>query len=126
MAIQRSRSGKRMVLSKSLVGSVIILFVTASACTDAKTADYKVSSVPGGTPDPELVKELFNTKCGICHGQDGKMNYAGAKDLTLTSMTKEEIITQIKFGKGSMPPQKGVLDDEQIAALADYTLSLPK
>lgn len=126
MAIQRSRSRKRLVLNGFFLSVVLVAFFSFGGCNSGDTNTNAVRQSPGAPVDLALVKSLFNTKCVICHGEDGKMNYAGAKDLTLTQMSKEEIITQIKFGKGSMPPQNGVLDDEQIEALADYTLALPK
>jgi len=103
-----------------------MLSISFCACSSSTENKNSIKKSVGEPIDPALVKSLFNAKCGICHGEDGKMNYAGAKDLTLSILTKAEILAQIKYGKGSMPPQNGVLDDEQIDALADYTLALPK
>lgn len=126
MAIQRSRSRKRLVLTGFFSSLLIVLFFSFNACRSSDSHKPTIKSSPDAPIDAAMVKTLYNTKCGICHGEDGKMNYAGAKDLTLTAMTKAEIVVQIKYGKGSMPPQNGVLDDEQIDALADYTIALPK
>ncbi len=71
-----------------------------------------------------MTKKLYETKCAICHGFDGRQQYAGAKDISLTAMDKTQIITQISEGKGSMPPQKNVLSPEEIEAIAEFVLQL--
>jgi cytochrome c553 len=85
---------------------------------------YPISTTPGGPPDPLLVKKLYDNKCAICHGFDGRQQYAGAKDLGASTLSRDQVITQISDGKGTMPPQKDVLGPEQIAALADFVLTL--
>lgn len=51
------------------------------------------------------------------------MMSVGSPDLTLSVKPREEVVYQIKFGKGTMPAQKDVLTDSEITALADYVLS---
>jgi mono/diheme cytochrome c family protein len=60
----------------------------------------------------------------LCHGSDGKQQYAGAKNLGESTLVRDEIVNRIREGKGAMPSQKDVLSDEQINALADYVLAL--
>lgn len=67
---------------------------------------------------------LYAKKCALCHGDDGKMAVGGAKDLTASALTKDEVVQQIIHGKGSMPPYGEVLSAEEIDQIADYTLSL--
>ncbi len=86
-----------------------------------------IPAVTGSGPiDPTVAKSLYSAKCGICHGADGAMNYAGAKDLSISTLTREEVLAQVTYGKGTMPPMKGQLNDEQIEAVADYCISLRK
>ncbi|NQX90617.1 MAG: cytochrome c, partial [Flavobacteriales bacterium] len=66
------------------------------------------------------VSALYDQKCGICHGRDGKLMVGGAPDLTKSSLSLAERITLITNGKGTMPPQKDILSQEQIVALAKY------
>ncbi len=119
MAIQRSRSRKRLVLTISLFSTIFIAQVFSS-CEGNKTAH----GTPGVKPDAAMTKKLYETKCAICHGFDGRQQYAGAKDISLTTMDKSQIILQISEGKGSMPPQKSVLTPEEIEALAEFVLQL--
>ena len=44
----------------------------------------------------------------------------GASDLTQSSLSLDQRIQLITNGKKTMPPQKNILSEEQIAALAKY------
>lgn len=125
MAVQRGWRRKRLVLIIAFVFA-LSSFLGLSSCggNESKAA---VSATKAGDPlDPTLVKSLYTAKCGICHGTDGAMNYAGAKDLSISTLPKEEVVGQITYGKGTMPPMEKQLTSEQIAAVADYCISLRK
>lgn len=119
MAFQRSWSRKRMVL----IAVFAMVSISFNACQN-RQSNTPVSQEVGSKPDAALVKKLYETRCAICHGFDGKQRYAGAKDISVTTMNKVEIIERISEGKGSMPPQKEVLTHEQIDALADFVVLL--
>jgi mono/diheme cytochrome c family protein len=121
MAIQSSWSGKRLVLSLSSILLVVISFATLPSCSES---GKKTAEVSGQLDKKTVIKNMYNTKCGVCHGEDGKLNYAGASDLTITGLVREEVIRQIQYGKGTMPPMKDVLTPAEIADLADYSMSL--
>ena len=72
-----------------------------------------------GKAAPEI-SALYDQKCAICHGRDGKLMVGGAPDLTQSKLSLEERIALITNGKNTMPPQKGILSEEQIEALAKY------
>lgn len=71
-------------------------------------------------------KKLFKSYCGICHGFKGNMKINGAKDLTISSISLEESVAQVYFGRGLMTPFKGVLKDAEIVALSKYAETLRK
>ncbi|HEY8404550.1 MAG TPA: cytochrome c [Flavobacteriales bacterium] len=73
---------------------------------------------------PALVKSLYNTKCALCHGEDGTLQYAGAPNLATSVLNKAAVIGQITYGKGTMPPMQKQLSEQQIEALADYVIAL--
>jgi mono/diheme cytochrome c family protein len=114
MAIQRSRIGKRLVLISTGLLATAIAF---TSCGEGKSAEN--TSAPTGAE----LQRLFNVKCGICHGADGKMMSAGSPDLTLSVKSLDEVIHQIEFGKGTMPAQKEVLSKAEIEALASYVMA---
>lgn len=65
-------------------------------------------------------KAIFTSYCAACHGQDGKLGLAGAKNLTTSTLTDEEVVNIITNGKNAMSPYKKVLNVEEIAAVAAY------
>ena len=67
---------------------------------------------------------LFAAQCIVCHGVDGKASFSGAKDLTLSVKTEEEIITTIKKGKNAMPGMAKIYNEQELKALASYVISL--
>lgn len=115
MAIQRSRSGKRLVLSTILVAA---LYWGCGSDTPPAASGAPMSA--------DEVKKLYGVKCGICHGPDGTMQYAGSKDLSISTLALEEVKYQIANGKGTMPPMKNVLDHAAIDHLAEYVMTLRK
>ncbi|HUL54502.1 MAG TPA: c-type cytochrome [Opitutaceae bacterium] len=80
---------------------------------------------------------LFADNCASCHGADGKARTpAGrkvhAKDLSLSQLTDEGIVRQIRegfrdsHGQPAMPPFKERLSDEEIKALVPMVKSFRK
>ncbi len=67
---------------------------------------------------------LFQSKCKMCHGPDGKGNSVGkamgAPDLTAVKLSPADAVKVIADGKGKMTGFKGKLADPEIKALADY------
>lgn len=74
-------------------------------------------TTPDGKPDG---KALYEQNCAVCHGEDGKMGSAGAKDLSVSALNAEQRFSIITNGKGAMTPFKDVLDEEQRKAVAAY------
>jgi|LakMenE18May11ns_1017448.scaffolds.fasta_scaffold9954464_6 mono/diheme cytochrome c family protein len=69
-------------------------------------------------------KMIYSERCVACHGKDGKLGFAGAKDLTKSVYKLNEIIHQVTNGKGAMTPFKNILSAEEILAVSEYTLML--
>jgi mono/diheme cytochrome c family protein len=63
-------------------------------------------------------KSIYETNCASCHGTDGKLGLAGAKDLSATLLDNAAIKDVIKNGKGLMPASQ--LDDEKANIVAEY------
>jgi cytochrome c6 len=68
--------------------------------------------------------ELYTEKCTACHGSDGNMGIGGAKKIPASTLTLDERITLISNGKSTMPAFKTQLSDEEIKALAEFTMTL--
>ena len=90
-----------------------------------------VASCGGGPSDVEDVRveaepnlaqasRNYILKCSVCHGTDGAPVLAGAPDLRTSTMTVEERVAIIAYGKGTMPPHRGMLDMPTIRGIAVY------
>jgi mono/diheme cytochrome c family protein len=92
-------------------------FTIAAAC----------SGPSGGgeaTPAEGNAVGLYTKHCAICHGDDGRKGFAGARALPESALTLEERIGIITRGKGTMMPFEHVLSRAEIEAVARYTLTL--
>jgi mono/diheme cytochrome c family protein len=82
---------------------------------------YKAKAEKAGTKTLAInLKDIFNDKCSLCHGTDGKLGMSGAKDLSITQLNHAGILEIIANGKNAMAPYKEVLSVEQIEAVASY------
>jgi uncharacterized membrane protein SirB2 len=65
---------------------------------------------------------FYQANCRLCHGDDGKLGAAGAKDLSKTTLDIAGIKEVIIHGKGSMVPVATV-NEEQAQMIAEYVQS---
>jgi mono/diheme cytochrome c family protein len=70
--------------------------------------------------------DIFMANCTSCHGEDGKAGLSGAKDLSVSTLDLSAQQEIIKNGKAPMPGYSGVLTEEQIKAVAEYSATLRK
>lgn len=63
-------------------------------------------------------KALYEANCNVCHGADGKLGMAGAKDLSASALDLAAMKEIILHGKSAMPAS--TLNDEQAQAVAEY------
>ncbi len=71
-------------------------------------------------------QELYLQYCKNCHGEDGAAQRSGAKNLQTSTLSDEEIKSQIQNGKGLMPAYKKVLNEKEIEAVFTHVKSLKK
>ena len=104
---------------KRLVPFTLALGLLVIACGSGSTAD-----APPAMEKAPTGKELFALHCALCHGRDGKLGINGAKDLTVSALTKEEMTAIVTSGKGAMMPYKNVLTARQIEAVVEHVRTL--
>lgn len=102
---------KNKVLATLSFFLIVVSFSLAYKAKEAK-AGTKIVALSG--------KEIFEEKCTLCHGGDGKLGIGGAKDLSVSQITHPAMIEIINTGKNAMAPYKNVLSQEQIEAVASY------
>lgn len=90
---------------------IVVSFGLAHKAKDTK-AGPKIAAVSG--------KEIYEEKCMLCHGDDGKLGLSGAKDLTTTQLNHTDILSLIQNGKNAMPGFNTSLSQEQIEAVTNY------
>jgi mono/diheme cytochrome c family protein len=77
-------------------------------------------------------EKLYRNHCSICHGDDGALGFSGAKNLSKTLFSMDEIIGVIKYGSknGKMrafgKDAGGELDNKEIKAIAQYVEGFKK
>lgn len=102
----------RTFVHLALMGSLMM------ACSSSAEPGNDSTFAPG---EGEL---LYNMQCAHCHGRTGRMGIGGAKDLTLSMLTRDSMIAVVTRGRGAMMPYGALLEREQILAVVDHALSL--
>jgi cytochrome c6 len=100
---------------------LIAAMVVITACGDAPDAAKAVTDA--GAPDGA---EIFDMYCTLCHGADGKQGINGARDLTQSVLSEDEMTAIVTNGRNTMAAYKQVLDAAQIDAVVDHVRSLKK
>lgn len=104
-----------------------LLMVAAVACL----APRAYAQDPG-QGDAENGKELFASRCSVCHFEDSAdkkigPGLAGIKDGKLPSekeATPENVLENLNKGGNGMPPFETLLSDDEKADIVAYVLSL--
>ena len=106
-------------MSKRIFQSVLIVFFgflflwNLSSCGEEAKASGPVDA-----------QAVFIKRCATCHGSEGNLQMSGAKKLTVSQLSAEEIKHQITYGKAGMPPFESMLTVQEIEALTTYCMKL--
>jgi mono/diheme cytochrome c family protein len=110
--------------NNKIFAALSLLLITASyGLAEMSKKPKKVQGVVANSLDG---KAIFDANCASCHGVDGKAMLAGAKDLTVSTLSHDEYLSVITKGKNSMAAYEKILSQEQIEAVAVYTESFKK
>jgi mono/diheme cytochrome c family protein len=77
-------------------------------------------------PLPTEGQLIFNAQCALCHGRKGNSGLSGAKDLTISTLKRAEMIALVSNGKGAMMAYKTQLSQKEIEAVVDHAFTLRK
>jgi len=105
-----------MRITAALLTSIVVLAIACGSATGPAPDE-------AGTPKGQ---QLYRMHCELCHGANGKLGFNEAKDITLSTLTRDEMITQVANGKGRMMPYKNTLGPKEIEAVVDYARTLGK
>lgn len=105
--------------SNKILAALSLLMITGSF--GLAESYHKKKAIPKDSPTSISSGDgasLYKANCVTCHGGDGKLGLAGAKDLSTSAMDISEIKHIVLKGKGLMPPAQ--VNDEQATAIAEY------
>ena len=80
-------------------------------------------------------KKVYVSKCLMCHGEDAKADTKAGNMMKTPDLTTEtwkqgtsvaDLVKTLGEGLGKMPKYEGKLSDEELKAVAEYTLKLSK
>ena len=93
----------------------------AEATAEADASEPVAEAAPAKEVDGQKV---YKTYCVTCHGIYGDMGASGAFNLKTSELAVAERVTVIQNGRGAMTPFKEILSEDEIKAVAAYTLTL--
>lgn len=103
---------KKLGMEALMAGLLMWLF----ACS----GDQQPAAPAANAPTRGAIQRAYTMKCSLCHGSDGKLMASKAPDLSKSTLSLEERMAIITYGKGTMPPQNGILDAAMIRGIAEY------
>lgn len=71
-------------------------------------------------------EKIYKKNCVICHGTRGDMGASGAHNLTESILPLAERIAIVTKGRNTMVGFEAILNEDEIAAVAKYSMSLNK
>ena len=113
-------------MKKLIIFCAIATAVWACGGSETPSSDNASSKTTASAPAKPDGQKIYKQYCVTCHGLYGDMGASGAHDLTGSELTVEERIPVITKGRGAMTPFENLLDEDEIAAVAKYTLELKK
>ena len=69
-------------------------------------------------------EKIYKKNCVICHGTRGDMGASGAHDLTASVLPLAERVQIVTKGRNTMVGFENILKEEEIKAVAEYSLTL--
>ncbi len=112
-------------MKKIIAISIWVCIVMISACTNQSTPTPPTKTDEHATTTINPA-ELYKANCVVCHGADGTMGMNGAKNLKESTLSKEQIVKQITYGKGMMVGFDEKLSAAEIDQLATYIQTFRK
>ena len=95
-----------MVLKNSIIFSCLVSLTFA--CQESpQQQDHFTKQTPA-----EQGASLYSMHCAQCHGEDGKLGASGAKNLSTSRLSDQQMLHIIKKGKGAMPSMEALLETD--------------
>lgn len=98
------------------LATLLLLLALSCAGTDGDPTAQQPNNDPGG--------RIYSMQCTLCHGKDGKLGLSGAKDLTVSQLSREEMIAVVTKGRNAMAGYGRILKATEIEQVVDHVRSL--
>jgi mono/diheme cytochrome c family protein len=102
---------------------VLALNVGCGEDDDGDGDDARVQDVLALTGDANAAQSNYAAQCTVCHAEDGSGTPSG-DDIRSISISDEEIVEVILYGKGTMSAYGSIFSDQEIADLAALVQTL--
>lgn len=129
----------KILATIAFVGFVYFFVVSKTNSLTFKRDKIEIVDVPSGpqstTEDIMATNEetqlnkgkaIYTQVCSACHGPEGNLQLAGAANLQISKLSKEEKINIVTNGKNAMMAYKDQLSEQDIASVVEYTETLKK
>jgi len=106
-------------MKEGIIEKVLLLCIVIGlgACGGDTQQDNAKGDIANG-------KKIFETYCILCHGDNGKLQLNGAKDITVSQLSFDQRIVLVKEGKNLMTPFAEILSDTEIEDVVSYAITL--
>lgn len=123
LGIVGMKKQKAVLIFFSAVMFIYIYGVSETKSLVFKKAKDHVETVDEGDGS---IEGFYITHCKMCHGEDGKLGLSGAKDLSESTLSDDEIREIIKNGKNSMQGYDKYFNDQQLDEMIAFVKGLRK
>ena len=118
----------RFYLFISIFSSMFIISIYGCK-KDPSDINKETSTETTGVSDPqnellEKGRKLYVIYCGNCHGMDGATPLEGQALLNISTLNLDEIIEVTRIGRNTMTGYRTILDEDELNAVAAFTLQL--
>lgn len=106
------------MVMRNVVLAVLVALIALVACSASGSSfmEQKQVATPG--------ENIYKNQCVMCHGRKGDLNLSGAKDLTISTLSEEEMIAVVTHGRGGMIGYNMTLSQEQIKEVVNHVRTL--
>jgi len=99
-----------------IIMSIILITIIWACAGKGNNANADAAAIDGS--------QVYKKYCVLCHGAEGNLGVNGSKDIRVSALTRDERMELIRHGRNAMTPFSGVLSEEEIKAVADYTMTM--
>lgn len=117
---------KKILIFAALIGFVVACGGSEDTTDSATTEKTTAANTPKPAADAPDGEKIYKQNCIACHGLYGDMGASGAFNLQTSELTVEERVNVVTNGRNTMAAWGSLLKEDQIQAVAEYTMTLSK